>query len=109
MPNEATTHINLAVLITRSLGLEARSEYNSQFTDVQGDEWFTSELMAAVEAGIINGKDDNSFDAYSIVTREQAAAMIARAMNFVEFDENELDSSKQAAAFGDYSRISGFA
>ncbi|WP_227521946.1 lamin tail domain-containing protein [Bacillus solitudinis] len=109
MPNQATTRINLAVLISRSLGLEARSEYNGKFTDVKGDEWFMSELEAVVEAGIITGKENGSFDPYAVVTREQAAAMISRAMKYVEFKESKLDKSKQAKAFEDYSRISVYA
>ncbi|WP_406565384.1 S-layer homology domain-containing protein [Bacillus solitudinis] len=109
MPNAPTSRINLAVLITRSLGLEARSEYNQQFSDVNGDEWYVSELMAAVEAGIITGKNDGSFDAYAVVTREQAAAMISRAMKLVEFDESKLDGSKKSEAFADYASVSAFA
>lgn len=104
-PLEDTKRIHLAVLLTRSLGLAASKKYDGRFTDVKGDEWFAEELMAAVEAGIINGKEDGRFAPYESVTREQAAAMISRAMQYVGYDKQKLDAGKSIQEYKDLHAI----
>lgn len=104
-PLEDTKRIHLAVLLARSLGLAASKKYDGRFTDVKGDEWFAEELMAAVEAGIINGKGDGRFAPYESVTREQAAAMISRAMQYVGYDKQKLDAGKSVKNYKDFHAI----
>ncbi|RAK19887.1 S-layer family protein [Anoxybacillus vitaminiphilus] len=104
-PFEDTKRIHLAVLLARSLGLATVKEYDGRFTDVKGDEWFVEELMAAVEAGIIKGKDDGRFAPYESVTREQAAAMISRAMQYVGYDQQKLDTEKSITNYKDSDAI----
>ncbi|UOE76100.1 S-layer homology domain-containing protein [Parageobacillus thermoglucosidasius] len=104
-PLEDTKRIHLAVLLTRSLGLAASKKYDGRFTDVKGDEWFAEELMAAVEAGIIKGKEDGRFAPYEPVTREQAAAMISRAMQYVGYNKQKLDAGKSIENYKDFHAI----
>lgn len=87
-PESNTSRIQMAVLLTRALGLTSATKYDGRFTDVKGDEWFVPELMAAVEAGIIQGKGDNTFAPYQRVSRVQTAAMIHRALNRVGYDKD---------------------
>lgn len=107
-PTKATTRAELAALLTRSIGLNS-AEYDDRFKDVRGNEWYVNTMMAAVEAGIIEGHADGTFKANDPVTREQAAAMIARAMNFVSYDESKLDNSKRVSGFGDANKIAPWA
>ncbi|MBY6270358.1 S-layer homology domain-containing protein, partial [Parageobacillus thermoglucosidasius] len=104
-PLEDTKRIHLAVLLTRSLGLAASKKYDGRFTDVKGDEWFAEELMAAVEAGIIKGKEDGRFAPYEPVTREQAAAMISRAMQYVGYNKQKLDAGTSIENYKDFHAI----
>ncbi|MDV2886335.1 bifunctional 2',3'-cyclic-nucleotide 2'-phosphodiesterase/3'-nucleotidase [Alkalihalophilus pseudofirmus] len=92
-PSEDLTRGQFVVLLTRALGLETSTEYAGQFTDVSGSEWFNrdGELVAAIEAGIINGKRDGTFAPNESLTRVQAASMITRAMNHVSYDESKLN------------------
>jgi hypothetical protein len=104
-PFDDTKRIHLAVLLTRSLGLTTSKKYDGRFTDVKGDEWFVEELMDAVEAGIIEGKGDGRFAPYESVTREQAAAMISRAMQYVGYDQQKLDTEKSIINYKDSDTI----
>lgn len=108
-PNEATSRVQLAVLLTRGLGLVTDAKYDGRFKDVKGDEWFVPELMAAVEAGIIQGKPDGTFVPTQKVTRIQAAAMISGAMEYMEYNQEKLDNSKAISQFKDASAIDSWA
>lgn len=111
-PLEEMTRAQFTVLLVRALGLPAEG-YDNSFPDVKGDEWFNAngELMAAVNYGIIKGKDDGRFAPYDKVTRTQAASMIARAMNldFLNYDKSQLDTTKKVADFKDASKIGSYA
>jgi pullulanase len=106
------TRAQFTVLLVRALGLPA-VEYDNHFKDVKGNEWFNSEgeLMAAVQTGIIQGKEDGSFAPDERITRAQAAAMISRAMDipFIGFNKNVLEESKKASDFKDAAQFAPWA
>lgn len=105
-PYASTTRVQLAVLLTRALGLSTDAAYNNSFKDVKGNEWFVPEVTAAVNAGIIQGKVDGSFDPNAPVTRAQAAVMINRALEYVSYDkEAELNKTLKVEQFKDQSKI----
>lgn len=105
-PYASTTRVQLAVLLTRALGLSTDAAYNNSFKDVKGNEWFVPEVTAAVNAGIIQGKVDGSFDPNAPVTRAQAAVMINRALEYVSYDkEAELNKTLKVEKFKDQSKI----
>ncbi|MFA9559326.1 S-layer homology domain-containing protein [Evansella sp. AB-rgal1] len=107
-PQRETTRAELAVLITRSLGLTVNVQYNEQFKDVRGSEWFVNEVMAAVEYGIVEGHSNGNFAPDEAVTREQAAAMIRRAMTLIDKDY-DLNNTVTYANYADSSNVSSWA
>ncbi|WP_158736879.1 S-layer homology domain-containing protein [Alteribacillus sp. YIM 98480] len=108
-PGEEMRRAQFAALLTRALGLSAEGEYDGEFTDVNADDWFTDEIQAAIEQGIIQGRQDNTFDPNESVTRQQAAAMLSRALDITGFDEENLDEQKSIAFFEDKARIGDWA
>jgi hypothetical protein len=104
-PHEPVSRIQFAVMLTRALGLYSESEYRQQFSDVSGKEWFVPELLSAVEAGIIKGKNDGTFAPNDPITREQAAAMLGRAMRAVGYEPLKLDETKNVDNFRDVQQI----
>ncbi|MFA9558131.1 bacterial Ig-like domain-containing protein [Evansella sp. AB-rgal1] len=100
-----TTRAQLAVLITRSLGLTSNNSYNDEFKDVRGNEWFVTDLIPAIESGIILGFEDGTFRGNEFVTREQAAAMFARALQLTGFVETKLDTTKKLTDYKDQASI----
>lgn len=107
-PNGSTTRAEFALLLVRSLGLPGE-KYDNRFSDVKGTEWFNEngELMAAVKAGIIEGRDTGKFDPHTAITRAEAAAMIARAieLDFLNYDKSTVDTSKKLKDFKDANKV----
>lgn len=111
-PNGTTTRAEFAVLLVRALGLPGE-KYDNRFSDVKGTEWFNEngELAAAVKHGIIEGYDTGKFNPNGKVSRAEAAAMIARAieLDFLNFDKSKFDSSKQLTKFKDANKVPAWA
>ncbi|KKB35469.1 S-layer homology domain-containing protein [Bacillus thermotolerans] len=103
-PDQYMTRAQFAVLLSRALGLPG-AEYDDRFEDVEGDEWFNENgaFMAAVKSGIIKGRTDGNFAPNDQITRNDATAMIGRALNldYVAFDLAKLDTDKAIADFKD--------
>ncbi|SFE49560.1 S-layer homology domain-containing protein [Alteribacillus iranensis] len=108
-PGEEMRRAQFAALIVRSLGLSAESEYAGEFVDVDEDDWFTEEIQPAIEQGIIQGRKDGTFAPNDRVTRQQAAAMLSRAMDITGFNEEELDIERTIQSFEDVERIGEWA
>ncbi|WP_100405495.1 S-layer homology domain-containing protein [Bacillus solitudinis] len=108
-PNESVTRIQLAVLLSRALGLVSSENYENQFKDVAGDEWFMAEFLPVIEAGIVQGRQDGTFSPNEKVTRQQAAAMISRAMEHIGVNESKLDATKSLTQYPDVNRIGDWA
>ncbi len=102
-PNAYMTRGEFAALISRSLGLTPSKPYNGEFSDVTGKEAVNKngEIMAAFEAGIIQGKQDGRFAPNDHITRAEAAVMVARAMEYVGYDSTKLNPSKGIKQFKD--------
>ncbi|MEM1502829.1 S-layer homology domain-containing protein [Domibacillus sp. 8LH] len=108
-PDQDMTRSQFAVLLSRALGLPGTTAYDGRFKDVKGNEWFNTngEFMAAVKYGIIAGKPNGTFAPNDKVTRAEAAAMIGRALelDFIDFDESQLNKSKKLSDFKDAKEI----
>ena len=82
-PNEPITRAQFAAMISRALGLQA--EGTSKFTDTKG-KWYENDVQALFEAGITNGKTASTFDPEVEITRQQAAAFMARILDYVNYE-----------------------
>jgi 5'-nucleotidase/UDP-sugar diphosphatase len=76
--SEKISRVDAAVLIANALGAEKDATYeDSGFTDVPARaKWAVDALT---EWGIVNGFDEDTFGAYSSLTRNQAAMILANA------------------------------
>lgn len=71
------------------------------FNDVGENDWFRDSVRACVSNGIINGISDTEFGTGRYVTRQDAAAMLARMFNAPQPDDTEK--------FGDDAEIADYA
>lgn len=78
-PEGNITRAQLASMIARAMDLQATKQTN--FVDVKG-KWYENDVQALFEAGIIAGISPTTFNPQSNVTRQQAAAMMARALRY---------------------------
>ncbi|WP_438346982.1 S-layer homology domain-containing protein [Paenibacillus sp. FA6] len=76
-PDRHITRAQLAVLVSRALGLGGVN-YTDRFKDVSPEAWFAKELEAAVAFDLLQGYEDGSFQGDSLVTREQAIIVLNR-------------------------------
>ncbi|MEA4920341.1 MAG: immunoglobulin-like domain-containing protein [Clostridiaceae bacterium] len=109
-PDRPITRAEFAVILVRGLGL-LRGVGNQNFTDVSSDSWYTEYIETAVSYGFIYGYGDGCFGPEDTITREQAMAMMSRAMNLTELDGTVSGSelTEILSAFTDSSELSVYA
>ena len=106
-PQGKITRAQFAVLIARALNLP-ENEYKGTFTDVPVNmDWAYAEIEAAQKAGVVNGVSKTKFSPNVLITREEMATIIIRAVKYQNEDLlNNLDTN---IVFVDTSSISSYA
>ncbi|RIX47938.1 hypothetical protein D3P08_25010 [Paenibacillus nanensis] len=78
-PDGQLTRAQLAVIIARAAGLKLDADASLSFADRDDiPAWAQKEVGAAVEAGLLEGKDGNRFDPNATATRAEALTLIIR-------------------------------
>ena len=104
-----TIHVQFATIVVKALGLTPKA--NSVFSDVPTKEWYASYVGTAYAYGIVNGRSATTFDPEGTITRQEAAAMVARAAKLCGMD-TELETYEilnALAQFGDYVTVDTWA
>lgn len=105
-PDATMTRAEFAAIVVRGLGLVSKT--GDKFSDVPKDAWYAGYVGTANAYGIVNGVTDTAFNPAGVITREEAAVMVARAAALcgmdVEVDPGELRDI--LAQFGDYVKTS---
>lgn len=78
-PNRGVTRAEFAAILVRGLGLKPGGQLNS-FNDVSGSQWYAGAVNTASSYGLIDGYEDGTFRPQAQITRQEAMALIARAM-----------------------------
>ncbi|MDG0789895.1 S-layer homology domain-containing protein [Cohnella ginsengisoli] len=79
-PDKPVTRAEFMTMLDRLLRIEPVESAISSFSDVPKTAWFYRWVQPAVQIGLAKGKSDTSFEPNRPVTREEAAALIARAL-----------------------------
>lgn len=111
-PQKTTTRAEFTAMLVRALNLGAAAAVGTtgtepKFADVSPSNWFYEEVGAAVAAGLIQGKDAQTFAPNEALTREQMAGIMARA--WVMLNDDEQPANHTALDFADASDISEWA
>ena len=108
-PNKTMTRAEFAAIVTRALGLAAKD--TKAFTDVPSSKWYAGYIGAANASGIVNGVGSGKFNPDGTITRQEAAAMVARAAKLCGLDtEMDAGATKDVLAqFGDYRSVASWA
>ncbi|MGJ7035678.1 S-layer homology domain-containing protein [Anoxybacillus eryuanensis] len=103
-PNKAITRAQFAVLLARALQLPT-STYKGVFTDVSSQmAWAAPYIEAAYRAGIVQG-NKGFFKPNDVITREQMATMLVRALAY----KNQHIKGNETITFADESTIAPYA
>ena len=108
-PNKTMTRAEFAAIVTRALGLPAKD--TKAFTDVPSSKWYAGYIGTANSSGIVNGAGSGKFNPDGTITRQEAAAMVARAAKLCGLD-TAMDAASikdMLAQFGDYRGVASWA
>ncbi|UZN01341.1 S-layer homology domain-containing protein (plasmid) [Lysinibacillus sp. MHQ-1] len=88
-PNKDLKRGEFSAMLARALELSPKNE-NYQFKDVNV---YKKEVQALHEAGIITGFPDGSFGESKTLTRQEAAAMIGRMLNYMGVNTRTIEKN----------------
>ena len=108
-PNKTMTRAEFAAIVTRALGLAAKD--TKAFTDVPSSKWYAGYIGTANSSGIVNGVGNGKFNPEGTITRQEAAAMVARAAKLCGLDTtmDAVATRNMLAQFGDYRSAASWA
>ena len=81
-PDETVTRAEFATMLVKALGLKSKAVTAGTFSDVAVDNWFAVNVSTAYDAGLIAGKGDSIFAPDDLITHQEMASMVARALRF---------------------------
>jgi len=102
-PNRAINRAEFAALLIRSLGLAEQQPARPTFSDIQTGSWYYGAVETARRADLVRGYEDNTFRPLQIISREEMATMIVRALEYAGYPAAAADE----AALSGYSDTSG--
>jgi N-acetylmuramoyl-L-alanine amidase len=105
-PKRAITRAEFAAMIVRALGLEANGS-TDKFSDVASSAWYAGAVAAAADAGIVQGDAAGTFRPSAVITRQELAAMVVRAMKVAgkEVKLTDAEVSAALAPFADAGKL----
>jgi uncharacterized repeat protein (TIGR02543 family) len=103
-PDNDITRAEFCAMLVKALGLTG-SGTGSSFTDVAPSDWCYGSVNTAVYAGLVYGIGDHLFAPNALVTREQMAVMVAKAMG----DKAPAVNGTELDAFSDKADVSDWA
>lgn len=106
-PDGAVTRAEFAALLVRALGIANAGAAANPFADVAEDAWYAAEISAAYEAGLASGVDASHFRPDARITREEMAAMTARAL--AKLGKAPAADGNPLARFADGESVSAWA
>ncbi|ACA42271.1 S-layer homology domain-containing protein [Lysinibacillus sphaericus] len=90
-PNGSLTRAEFSAMLVRGLGLETTEVYDGVFKDVKEKDWFAKDVHTLYATGIIKGVTPTKFNPNSPLTRQQAAVMLNRVLEYLEVEKRESE------------------
>jgi len=95
-PDRTITRAEYMVMLNRVFGFGSAAEI--KFSDVNPGDWYAPEISKALAAGYLSGYGDGTVRPNALISRQEMAAMLARAMNLTLSGTSELERFKDFAA-----------
>lgn len=102
-PDMTVTRAQMAVMLAKALNLENMAE--NSYADIPEDSWYTEAVLMCANEELMLGSD-NAFRPYDNVTREETAAILARAASRLGIDLKRQDAQTK---FADGAEVSDWA
>ncbi|MFF2481519.1 fibronectin type III domain-containing protein [Paenibacillus sp. NPDC058071] len=109
-PDQAITRAEFAAIIVRALGLGQKSGA-APFADVKQTDWYSGVIDTAYAYDLIQGYSSTEFAPGTLITREQALAITARAMKLtgIYADLSEASTREMLSAYKDGGAVANWA
>ncbi|WP_158289661.1 S-layer homology domain-containing protein [Paenibacillus flagellatus] len=103
-PDKAVTRAEFLALINRSFGLTGEAAVD--YPDVTAGSWQHAEVAKALKAGYVSGYEDHTFRPSKPISRQEAAAIIAKLVELPApaSAEGALNAFKDAGDIADWSK-----
>ncbi|MCT4566582.1 MAG: NEAT domain-containing protein [Maledivibacter sp.] len=106
-PNDVVTRGMLVTVLGRLYGADIEEDSDSEFSDVDGDSYYSGYIAWAADNKIVNGVGENKFAPDRAVSREEVAVIFARYAEFagiklLQEEETESQSQSQGLKNGEY-------
>ena len=103
-PNGDMTRAEMAAIINRSFGCYKTADI-SQYKDVSKSKWYYKDVALAVQMGTYNGRSSSAMAPDSLITRQEAMTVVARALEL----DYDAYAKTNLSAFSDRGKISDWA
>ncbi|WP_010276312.1 S-layer homology domain-containing protein [Paenibacillus senegalensis] len=107
-PDRAISRAEFAALLVRAVGASPDQAASPAYRDVNSADWYHDAVKAANASGLVEGFENGEFRPNSTITREQMAAMIIRAMDYLGV-VNDKAAGAGLERFSDHKAIQGWA
>lgn len=104
-PNNSITRAEFAKIIVMASG-QYDANATAEFTDVKSKDWYYSYVASAKNLGLVNGRDDGSFDPNAKITRADICTIVYRYIKTINPDFGK-DAAK--ATFKDFASVPSYA
>ena len=111
LPNKNVTRAEFAEMLYRAMGgpAELPEGVESSFADVTENQWYYVSVTMLAEAGIIVGRDEDTFDPNATITREEMVTILYRVYKLGYGEDAETPDQSVLEAFTDSAAISDYA
>ena len=89
-PDNQITRAEFVKLVNKYFGFNDKGISN--FKDINQKNWYYNDVCIAIQAGYINGYEDNTFRPDNLITREEAAKIIVSIKNQQDNTYDKLDN-----------------
>lgn len=109
-PNREITRAEFAAIAVRAFGLQDETAEGQGFEDVASDVWYSEYVNTASAYGLLKGYNDGSFKPSQHISRQEATAILARAIKLAKIDSsvtdiNTLNAYKDANEVSEWAQI----
>ena len=102
MPENNITREEFVKMLVLIFDISPINQEDMTFNDINSDEWYYPYLQIAFRSGVVNGISEDTFGIGMSVTRQDAAALISRAMKLSDENTSESEQFTDEAEISDY-------
>ncbi|MEK4047759.1 S-layer homology domain-containing protein [Paenibacillus sp. FSL H8-0048] len=110
-PQRNITRAEFTAMLARALGIVTHDERLVTFSDVSAGGWYGLELQVATRNGLITGYPDGTFRPDNNISRQEAMAIVSRAISITELKSSRSEEQAQQLlkSFTDSASVAGWA